>query len=525
MKPLLFSLAILAASHAQAEKTLVYCSEASPSAFNAQLGEDSATFNATTAMIYNRLVELSSKGQPAPALAEKWTISKDGLTYTFHLRQGVQFHTTPGFKPTRPLTSDDVVFSFERALDPKHPFHSVSGGIYPYFTNLDLDHLIKKIEKVDDQTLRFHLTRPDASFLSTLAMAFGVVLSAEYGQELLQAHTLEKMDVEPIGTGPFVFKRYVKDQRILFDAHPKYWAGRAKVDKAVFEITPDASIRLQKLKTGECQLATQLPAQDLENLKSDARVKVVSRVGANVGYLAFNMEKPPFDKLEVREAIAHALNREYYLKAIYQNRAILAHGPIPPTIWGANPKVTDYEYNPDKAKALLKKAGFPNGFQTELWTLPVTRPYNPNGKKMGELMQADLKKVGIHVKLVTFDWSTYLDIVRKGEHQLLQMGALADSSDPDSFTGALLSCAAVKGGWNVARWCDPELDKLMLKAKSLSDVRERTVLYYEIQNRFRAKIPWVTLAHGTVFRGLAKNVVGYEMGALDLENIYSIGLK
>lgn len=509
-----------------AEKTFVYCSEASPSTFNPQLAEDGPTFNAASQMLYNRLVEFEEGGtKVVPALAEKWDISKDGKIYTFYLRKNAAFHTTDKFKPTRALNADDVLFSFHRALKKDHPYHKVNGGRYVYYTGMELDKMIKDIQKVNDHTVKFVLSEPSAPFLANMAMSFAVILSKEYGDKLLAAKTPELIDIEPVGTGPFILKRYVKDNTIRYEAHPGYWQGRAKLDKVVFAITPDANVRFQKLKAGECNLIAEPAPQDLKNISSNSNLKLLSQPGANVGYLALNVQKAPFDKLEVRQAIAYALNRENYLTVVYQSTATAAKNPIPPTVWGSNPNVENYEYNPEKAKELLKKAGYPNGFETEMWTLPVSRPYNPNGKKMGELMQADLAKVGIKVKLLTYDWPTYLKKSRDGEHKMLQIGWTTDNGDPDNFMGTLLSCAAVNGGSNMARWCNKEYDKIINKAKLVSDIKERTSQYFKAQEFFKKEVPWVTLAHATVFRGTTKNVEGYKISPLGMEDFYTIDLK
>lgn len=511
---------------AHADKTFVYCSEASPSTFNPQMAEDGPTFNASSQMLYNRLVEFEEGGtKVVPGLSEKWDISKDGKTYTFHLRKNVAFHTTDYFKPTRSFNADDVLFSFERALKKDHPFHKVNGGKYIYFSAMELDKIIQNIKKLDDHKIQFTLTRPEAPFLANMAMSFAIILSKEYADQLLAKKTPQKIDTDPAGTGPFVLKRYVKDNSIRYEAHPNYWQGRAKVNTVVFAITPDASVRFQKLKSGECHLVAEPSPQDLQAMEKHPNVKLMSQPGANVGYLAFNVEKAPFNKVEVRQAIAHALNRQNYLQVVYQGTASLAKTPIPPTVWGSAKSIKDHEYNLEKAKALLKKAGYPDGFSAELWTLPVSRPYNPNGKKMGELMQADLAKIGIKVKLVTYDWPTYLAKARVGEHQMLQLGWTTDNGDPDNFLGTLLSCAAIAGGSNVSRWCNKDYDQIINRAKVVSDMKSRTTQYVKAQDYIKKEVPWVTLAHATVFRGLAKNVEGYKISPLGMEDFYSIDLK
>ena len=522
----LFVFLMLASGQAFADKTLVYCSEASPSTFNPQMAEDGPTFNAASQMLYNRLVEFEDGGTKIVAgLAEKWDVSKDGKTYTFHLRKNAAFHTTENFKPTRPMNADDVLFTFNRAMKKDHPYHKVNGGHYTFFKAMELDTMIKDIKKSGDHTVIFTLNQPAAPFIANMAMSFAVILSSEYADQLTKAGTPQKIDLEPVGTGPFVLKRYVKDNSIRYEAHPAYWAGRAKLDKVVFAITPDPSVRFQKLKAGECNLIAEPAPQDLKGISGSPKLKLQSQPGANVGYLAMNTQKPPLNKLEVRQAISLALNLDNYLDTVYQSTATPARGPIPPTVWGSNPNLKEHEYNPEKAKELLKKAGLADGFPIELWTLPVSRPYNPNGKKMGELMQADLAKVGIKVKLITYDWPTYLSKSRVGDHQLLQMGWTTDNGDPDNFMGTLLTCAAVGGGANLARWCNKDYDKLINRAKLASDIKARTVEYFKAQEIFNAQVPWVTLAHATVFRGTTQNVDGYKISPLGTEDFYPIDLK
>jgi dipeptide transport system substrate-binding protein len=513
-------------ANAAAEKTFVYCSEASPSTFNPQMGEDGATFNAASQMLYNRLLDFEKGGTKViPSLAEKWEVSKDGKTYTFHLRKNVQFHTTDNFKPTRAMNADDVIFSFERALKKDHPYHKVSGGVYTYFAAMDMDKMIKEIAKIDDHTVKFVLSAPEAPFLANLAMNFAVIMSKEYADQMAKAKSMEKVDTDPVGTGPFILKRYVKDNSIRYEAFDKYWQGRPKLDKVVFSITPDANVRFQKLKAGECNLIAEPSPQDLKGISSAGNLKLMSQPGANIGYLALNTQKKPFDKLEVRQAIAHALNRENYLNVVYQGTATLARNPIPPTVWGANSATKEYDYNIEKAQELMKKAGYANGFETELWTLPVSRPYNPNGKKMGELMQSDLAKIGIKVKLVTYDWPTYLKKVKRGEHSMAQMGWTTDNGDPDNFMGILLSCDAVCGGSNASRWCDKKYNALVTKARTLNDIKSRTAQYFKAQEYFHEQSPFVLIAHATVFRGLSKNVESYKLSPIGVEDFYPVDLK
>jgi dipeptide transport system substrate-binding protein len=511
---------------AHAAKTFVYCSEGSPSSFNPQLATDGPTFNASSHTVYNQLVQFKTGStEVEPGLAESWDISKDGLTFTFKLRKGVKFHASENFKPTRDFNADDILFSVNRQREPSHPYAKISGGTYDYFQGMEMGKIIKDVKKIDDYTVQFVLSQKEAPFLANLAMDFASILSAEYADAMMKAKTPEKVDTFPLGTGPFVFKSYQKDTIIRYTANESYWKGKPAIEKLIFSITPDASVRYQKLKAGECNLIAEPSPADIGAMKENAKIQVMEKEGLNVGYLALNTEKAPFKKLLVRQAIMHALNRESYIEAIYMGRATLAKNPIPPTIWSYNQSTKDYDYDVKKAKALLKQAGFPNGFSAEMWTLPVSRPYNPSGKKMGEMMQADLAKAGIKIKLVTYDWPTYLEKSKRGEHQMIQMGWTGDNGDPDNFFNVLLGCSAVKAGSNLARWCYKPFNDLIQKAKQTTDVKQRTALYMKAQDIFKAQAPWATLAHARVYRAMSNNVVGYQIHPFGTENFEKVDLK
>lgn len=524
--PYLAALVLCASSAHAAPKTFVYCSEGSPSSFNPQIVTDGTSFNASSRTIYNRLVEFDlGTTKVMPALAESYSASKDGLTYTFKLRKGVKFQTTSYFTPTRDFNADDVLFSFNRQRLKDHPFNKIGGGTYEYWDSMEMGATIKDIKKTDDHTVVITLSKPEAPFIANLAMDFASILSAEYADKLSKAGRQSDIDTKPVGTGPFAFQEYTKDNSIRYNANPAYWRGKAAIDKLVFAITPDASVRLQKLRTGECHLAIDPSPADHEAIKKDAKLKLMTQAGLNVAYFAMNVTKKPFDDVRVRRAVNHALNRKAYIDAIYLGGAEVAKNPIPPTMWSYNKSIKDYDYNPEKAKQLLKEAGLAEGFSTDLWAMPVSRGYNPNGKKMGEMMQADLAKVGIKAKIVSYDWPTYLAKSKVGEHQSLQMGWIGDNGDPDNFLFVNLSCPAVEGGANRARWCHKPFDDLLLKAKRATNVKERTKLYEQAQQVFKDQAPWVTLAHSTTYRAMSAKVTGYKMDPLGSDVFYGVDLK
>lgn len=497
------------------KSSFVYCSEGSPTAFNPQVTTDGTSNNASAHTIYNRLVDFKTgTTEIYPSLAESYTVSADNLTYTFKLRTGVKFHTTAYFTPTREFNADDVLFSFNRMYDKDSTYNKVGGGSYEYFQGMGMGDLIKEIKKINDHEVSITLTKPEAPFLANMAMSFMSILSKEYADQLEAQNKKEEIDNMPVGTGPFVFSAYQKDNVIKYSAFKDYFGAKPKVEKLIFSITPDTSVRFQKLKAGECHLIIEPSPSDLASIKDQPNLKLISGAGLNVGYLAMNTTKKPFDNTDVRRAVSMALNKQSYIDAIYLGNATAAKNPLPPTIWSYNDEVVDYKFDVEAAKALLAKAGYPNGFETTLWTLPVSRPYNPNGKKMGELMQADLAKIGISVKLVTFDWPTYLKKSSQGEHEMLQLGWSGDNGDPDNFLHILLGCQSVEAGSNYARWCNAEFDKLINQAKVITDVKQRSEFYKKAQVIFKDQAPWVPIAHSTVFRAMAKNVKGYVIDPL-----------
>ena len=253
-----------------AAKTLIYCSEGSPENFYPGINTTGTSFDANEP-IYNRLVEFEYGGtKVVPGLAEKWTISPDGKEYTFHLRKGVKWHTSnKAFKPTRDFNADDVLFMFERQWKEDNAFYKVTSPNHTYFNDMGMDKLIKTVEKVDDNTIKITLNQPEAPFLANLAMSYAAVQSKEYADTMLKAGTPEKIDQDPVGTGPFYLVQYQKDAVIRYKAFPQYWGGKAKIDDLVYSITPDASVRWAKLQKAECHVMPYPNPADLAAIRKD----------------------------------------------------------------------------------------------------------------------------------------------------------------------------------------------------------------------------------------------------------------
>ncbi len=508
------SLAVVAATGASA-KTLVYCSEGSPEGFDPALYTAGTTFDASSKPIYNRLVEFKrGTTEVQPGLAESWDVSEDGLEYTFHLRKGVKFHTTSFFTPTRDFNADDVIFSFERQLKKDSPWHEyTAGAAWEYFNGMSMPDLIKNIVKVDDYTVKFELNRPEAPMMANLGMDFASIFSKEYADQLDKDGKKDMLNQEPVGTGPFSFVGYQKDAVIRYQGFADYWGGKQPVDNLIFAITPDASVRLQKLKAGECHVMPYPAPADIADIKADSNLTMMEQQGLNVGYLAYNTKVAPFDKAEVRKALNHAINKQAILDAVFQGSGVAAKNPIPPTMWSYNNAIEDDAYDPELAKKMLADAGVAD-LSMKIWAMPVQRPYNPNARRMAEVIQADFDKIGVKVEIVSYEWGEYLsrskDVDRDGA---VLLGWTGDNGDPDNFLAVLLGCDGV-GGSNRAQWCNDDFEALIQKAKVVSDKAERTKLYEQAQVVFKEQAPWATIAHSTVFMPMSSKVTGYVMDPL-----------
>ena len=517
--------ALLAVGQAGA-KTLVYCSEGSPENFAPSINTTGTSFDAST-QIYDTLVGFERGGtKVVPGLAESWTVSKDGLEYIFKLRKGVKWHANKNFTPSRDFNADDILFMFERQWKENDPYFKVTSSNHSYFNDMGMPKLLKSVDKLDEYTLKIVLNAPEAPFLSNLAMQYAGVQSKEYAIAMLKAGTPEKIDQEPLGTGAFILVQYQKDAIIRYKANPQYWAGKAKIDDLIFSITPDASVRWAKLQKGECHVMPYPNPADLPAIRKDPNVVVLEQPGLNVGYLAYNTTKKPFDDVRVRKAVNMAINKKAIVDAVYLGTGVPATNPIPPTQWSYNKSIKDDAFNPEEAKKLLAAAGLKDGFSTDLWAMPVQRPYNPNAKRIAELMQADLAKVGIKAEIKSFEWGEYRKRMQAGEHQMGMLGWTGDNGDPDNFLNTLLGCSSAKqNGSNVAKFCYQPFEDLIQKAKVVSNPAERAKLYEKAQVIFKEQAPWFTIAHSVQLKPVRKEVIDFKLSPFGRHSFYGVDMK
>ncbi|MFZ0612412.1 MAG: ABC transporter substrate-binding protein [Desulfobacterales bacterium] len=448
-----------------------------------------------------------------PGLAQDWKIAPDGKTYTFHLRKGVKFHDGT------PLDANAVVFSIGRMMKDRKVKFTGKGLEIPaqerppeYWVSMEMDDIVESIEAVDDTTVVFKLKKVNAPFMANMGMDFADIISPtaflKDPKEFIR---------NPVGTGPFKFVKWVKDDRIILEKNPDYWnkTGGPYLDQLVFRSIPENSVRFLELKTGNIHICQFPNPADIALAEKDKSLKLVSQPGMNIGYVGYNLTKEPWkSNVNLRKAVAHAINRTAIVDNIYQGLGQVAKNPIPPTMWGYNDKVPGYVFDVAQAKDYLKKAGFADGNklgEITLWSMPVPRPYNPEGLKVGEAMAADLAKVGITAKVVTFEWGTYLKRQREqpAEMDMFQLGWTGDNGDPDNFLAVLfdgLASSAVR-----TQWHNEKYHQLMIKGRETIDQEKRAEIYQEAQQLLYDECPVIPIAHSTVKWPEMKNVMNFKL--------------
>jgi ABC-type transport system substrate-binding protein len=516
---LLASIALVLWCSAHA-KPLVYCADASPEGFDPSLWDTASTGNATAAMFQGLLAVDRASGVLRPELASAWQVSADAKNFTFTLRRGVKFHTTAYFSPTREFNADDVLFTFGRMTQPQHPFHLAFPATYVYAESLGLAKMIEGIDRVDDHTVRFRLTAPNVTFASVMAMSFAAIHSAQYAAQLLQQGRATAINNEPVGTGAYQFKRYRKDDVLRLVPHPGYWAGMQKTSQLIFAISREAPVRVQKMAAGECHVTAPLRDIDLPALKGRSEVQVLQKQALNISYLAFNLKKPALQDRRVREALDIAIDRNAIFRVLFpRGDAQQAVSAFPPAVPGFHTGLKN-EYNPERAKALLAEAGRAQGFAIELWALPVSRPTNPNGMLMAQLIQQDWAKIGVKATIKTYEWGEYLKRANNGEHDVYMSGWSTDVADADEFLTPNLMCAGSKGG---IKFCNAEFDRLVDEARGTADGERRNALYRQAQEIFKRERPWMPMAHSSIYIPVRRDVQGFVMaanGSVDFEGVW-----
>ncbi len=491
------------------QRGFVYCGASQPTSFNPQLNEGWKG-NVFSNQLFDRLLKLDPKThQPLPMLANEWRISEDGKTYTFNLRDKVNFHQTAWFTPSRPLNAQDVVFSFERILDPDHIFHNISGGHYPWFENSNFAKLVESVYAIDDKTVAFTLSQVDVSFLPSLATTYAAIHSKEYANELVKNGNLENIDSHPVGTGPFIFDEYEHNQFIRLKKHDNYWDGEAIMEQIIFDTTRRGTGNLTKLITKECDVLASPVSSQISVITSNPDYHLSAQTGMNLAFLALNTKHPALAKKEVRHAINLAINRDAIIENVYHGGGKPASSILPPMSWAYDINSRKVYYTPKLASTLLANAGYRQGFSIDLVVPENPKPYNPSPQKTAKMIQSQLGMIGIKVNIITEENINRDQLhQRQNELEMVLTGWIANNGDPNSFLRPHLSCNAINYGWNISNWCHPIFEQKLDEGISTNNKLKRKEIYLTAQSILQEQMPVIPIAHGTQYQAHTKDFQG-----------------
>ncbi|WP_327212487.1 ABC transporter substrate-binding protein (plasmid) [Rhizobium beringeri] len=462
--------------------------------------------------LYSRLMDYApGTPNPVPSLAESFTVSPDGLTYTFKLHKGVKFSNG------REVVASDVKYSIERAVNPKT--QGPGAGFFGAIKGFEEETggkttTLSGIETPDDSTVIFNLSRPDATFLHVLAINFASVVP----KEAVEAAAGD-FGKKPVGSGTFILKDWTIGQQLVFERNKDYFVkGVPYIDSFKVEVGQEPLVALLRLQKGEVDIAGDgiPPAKFLEIKNSaDGAQMIVDGEQLHTGYITLNTKVKPFDNVKVRQALNMAINKDRITR-ILNGRATPANQPLPPLMPGYDKAFTGYAYDVAKAKALLAEAGYPDGFETVLYSTNT----DPQ-PRIAQAIQQDLAAIGVKAEVRALAQANVISAGgTEGEAPMIWSGGMAwiaDFPDPSNFYGPILGCAgAVPGGWNWSWYCNADLDKRAVAADSMSDpakAAERTAAWGKIFTDIMADAPWVPVINER--RVVAKSL---RMGGAD--NIY-----
>jgi len=415
-----------------------------------------------------------------PALAESWEISADGRTYAFTLRDGIRFHDGS------PLNAEAIRFNFERMLNEDHPYHDTGPFPLAFFFSS-----IESIETPDERTVVFHLDEPFAPFLSNLAYPTGFIVSPtavkKYGSAFGR---------NPSGTGPFVFDRWESNRLVEIRRSPDAWDGAAKLERVIFRPLTQENARLTELLAGGVDMVMEVPPDVVAFFRKNPDFEVLEAAGPHLWFLILNTREGPFQDKRVRKAVNYAINKQTLVSDLLQDTATIPAGPIPEAFaWAANPDVTPYPYDPERARELIREAGAEGAEITFYATEGGSGMLSP--KQMAAAIQADLADIGLDARIETFEWNTFLSRVNEGLEGRADMAEMAWMvNDPDTLPFLALRSGALpsEGGFNSGYYSNPEVDELIEAARRETDQAERAVLYRRIQQIVHDDAPWVFVA-------------------------------
>jgi len=492
--------------------TVVFGASADPTSLDPAFISDGESIRITN-QIYEGLVRTKAGSVDIePSLAKSWTASEDKKSFTFELQQGVKFHDGTPFNAAAVCFNFDRWYNFKGLLQSdavSYYWVSFFGG----FSDKKKPSLYQSCEAVDEDTVTINLTSSSASFVAALSQsAFSIsspdALKKYDADKVSGSADAPKFDgsyglQHPTGTGAFKFESYAANDKTVIARYDEYWGQKATLDKVIFRTIADLAARRQALEAGEIQGYDNADPNDVEALR--AGYQVLQRPAFNVAYVGFSQKHKPLDNPKIRQAIAHALNRDALIKAKYPPGSEVAHQFMPPEVEGYNESVTKYDYNVDKAKQLIAESGVSNPTIEFWYPTAVSRPYMPDPVANFQAFKADLEKAGFKVVPKSAPWSPdYLNAVHGGQAPVYLIGWTGDFGDADNFVGVFFQTPKDEFGFD-----NKEIFSALTAAENEIDEAKRVEMYKQANETIMQFLPGVPYAHSGPFVVLAKNVQGY----------------
>ncbi len=464
--------------------TLIFAQGAEPRGLDPALVDDGES-SKVIVNIYEGLLKFAEDSTEVQAcLAKDWVISDDGLTYTFHLQEGVKFHDGTDFN------AEAVKFNIERQT-----INKTEDMGYADFVWGD----VASVEAQDDYTVVITLKKPSTPFLNNLAMSLGAPMVSPTA---LQEND-NNLNKKPVGTGPYTFDSWTPDQDIILKKNADYWGEPAKTDTVLFKFIKENASRVVALTNNEADMIDGIDTNVIEELKNSG-MEILDEEGMNISYMAYNVERAPFDDPAVRRAISQAINVPEMVEGLYSGYASLANTILPSFVPGYSADVTQISYDPDAAKEALAAAGVT---KINMITYSNPRPYNTvTGQPLAEAVQGYLEKVGVEVEITPYDWTTYKEKIKNRDFDICFYGWIGDNGDPDNFMNLL---ADDDPTMNVAMYQDEEFNALLAKAASTPNGEERNAIYAQMEQKVADEAVWLPISHMKSLSAYNPAVDGY----------------
>ncbi|PSL41341.1 peptide/nickel transport system substrate-binding protein [Planomicrobium soli] len=452
-----------------------------------------------TYMLYDRLVTYDGTStEPQPMLAERWEVSEDGTEYTFYLVENATFHDGS------PVTAEAVQYSFTRAMD----VGKSAAGIFSKVIDEN------SFEIIDDHTIKITLKQPFAPFISTLGTAYANILNPNleenHGDDFGESFLAEA----EVGSGPYTLESWDRGEKLVMKANPDYWGEAPTMETVNINFVSEASTARLMLEKGEIDLIdnSMISPEVLSQMEGTDGVEIVNASGYQIDYMPMNIESGPLSDVKVRQAIAHSINYDALLESVYLGQAERIVGAVPKGMFGFNPDAKLYEYDLDKAKALLEEAG-----QAEGLTLEIAISENDEVRSnTALLLQSDLEKVGVTLNIKTYAWPTFLDLVTSGKHDFGLVSWTPDYPDPDYNLWYFAHSSSKGPGFNLAFYENSEVDGLLEEARTSTDESLRENNYREIQNIMAEDVPYIFVAQPNLQAASRTWVKGYELNPMNV---------